>query len=240
MSQDNFCCLVSLPFDYLSHHHRSNTQHLFWSLIDNSCRLRPFCQRTWKNNNSCKCWSVNVCWPEMSWCQSSGPLTRATQCHSMSRCQLENAPGAKLIWQSSGLLNFSHDQFVIRFLRIKIINERIASKHIILCKTDNGDQQIIWSLKLTPNSLDCWAAVLIFKRGQELRWAGCWALTEGLRLGPGKQKVDQPGAGGSVQWPVMLIVWQLNSQNWDQQQIFPCVTLHLCQTFIFYSESRAP
>ena len=113
-----------------------------------------------------------------------------------------------------------------RFLKIKINNERIASKHIILCKTDNGDQQIIWSLKLTPNSLDCWAAVLIFERGQELRWAGHGALTEGLGLGPGKQKVDQPGAGGSVQWPVLVIVWQLNSQNSDQHQIFPWVVLY--------------
>ena len=113
-----------------------------------------------------------------------------------------------------------------RFLKIKINNERIASKHIILCKTDNGDQQIIWSLKLTPNSLDCWAAVLIFERGQELRWAGHGALTEGLGLGPGKQKVDQPGAGGSVQWPALVIVWQLNSQNSDQHQIFPWVVLY--------------
>ena len=174
--------------------------------------------------------------------RAQGPwpgLPSVTACQDVSWKMLQGLD-TKWIWQSSGLLNFSHDQFVIRFLRIKIINERIESKHIILCKTDNGDQQIIWSLKLTPNSLDCWAAVLIFERGQELRWAGCWALTEGLRLGPGKQKVDQPGAEGSVQWPVMLIVWQLNSQNWDQQQIFPCVTLHLCQTFIFYSESTAP
>lgn len=45
--------------------------------------------------------------------------------------------------------------------------------------------------------------------------------------GRGKQKVDQPGAGGSVQWPVLVIVWQLNSQNSDQQQLdisLSCVT----------------
>ena len=88
-------------------------------------------------------------------------------------------------------------------------------RYTILCDTNNGEQPIIWSLKLTPNSPDCRAAVLLSGMGgsEELTGAGgrSW-----LGRGQGQENKKLMSRGQqSVQWP-----------GWDQQQI-PCDMFHL-------------
>ena len=80
-----------------------------------------------------------------------------------------------------------------------------------------------------PGPVTWWAPCrsrAAFSAERELRviWAGA--------RGTGKQKVDQPEAGGGVQWPVLLIVWQLNSQNSDP-------SLSLCYICVKHFIQRA-